>query len=135
MAIGRATEVRDEPNLLCGDVNVDSMESIAVRAAVNAGLLVDIGHEWAVETEETEQGESRQVPENTYHRHGPTQGLRGKSSTRIDVILANPKAASSITPFQHRWDLVEEAHVPLQIDMDIKTLNGDEAVQKAGGQV
>ena len=135
MAFGRAIEVGDETYLLCGDINVDPSESNAVRVAVNAGLLVDIGHEWAAETEENEQGESRKIPEITYHKEGPTQGMRGKGSSRIDVILANPKAASAITSFQHRWDLVEEAHVPLQIDLDTEILNGDEVVQKTAGQV
>ena len=39
-AVGRAIEAGDEPYLLCGDINVDPMDSTAVRAAVNAGLLI-----------------------------------------------------------------------------------------------
>ena len=65
MAVGRTIEVGVEPYLLCGHINVDPMDSATVRVAVNAGLPVDIGHEWAAETEENEQGESWKIPENT----------------------------------------------------------------------
>ena len=34
-----------------------------------------------------------------------------------------------------RWDLIEEAHVPLQIEMNIAALNDNEVVQKTVGIV
>ena len=61
--------------------------------------------------------------------------MRGKGSTRIDVILANAKVAFSIAAFQLRWDLVKEAHVPPQIDMNVAVLNEDEVVLKIVGLV
>ena len=61
--------------------------------------------------------------------------MEGKGSTRIDVILANPKAASSIEKFTDRWALVEEAHVPLQMDVYLDVLNDDEVTQKTAGTI
>ena len=134
-AIKRAVEAGDAPYLLCGDFNVDPRDSQAVAAAVNSSLLVDIGHEWATTWVEDENGEVAKQPENTYHRDGPTEGLRGKGATRIDTILASPTAANAIASFKPRWDLVEEAHVPLEIEVDIDTLNDNEVVQKTVGTV
>ena len=91
MAIGRAIEVGGEPYFLCGDINVDPLESIVVRVAVNAGLLVDIRHEWAAETEENEQGESRKVREGNYHKEGLTQGMRGKALPASTSFLPTQK--------------------------------------------
>ena len=114
---------------------MDPKDSQAVAAAVNSGLLVDIGHEWATTWIEEEDGEVTKQPENTYHRNGPTEGLRGKGATRIDTILASPTAANAVASFKPRWDLVEEAHVPLQIEVDTDILNENEVVQKTAGTV
>ena len=61
--------------------------------------------------------------------------MKGKGATRIDTILANPVAASAISSFKPRWDLIEEAHVPLQVELDVGTLNDNEIVQKTAGTV
>ena len=85
--------------------------------------------------EEHEHGEVTQLIETTYHTDGPTGGQRGKGSTRIDTTLANPTAASAIMSFKHRWDFVEKAHVPLQVEVNMNTLNDNEVAQKTAGTV
>ena len=133
--IRRAIEAGDSSYLVCGDFNVGLRDSQVVVAAIKFGLLVDVGHEWATTWTEDESGEVTKHWGNTYHRDGPTEGSKGMGATRIDTILANPTAANAIASFKPRWDLVEEAHVPLQIEIDIDTLNDTEVVQKTVGLV
>ena len=97
-AIKRAIEAGDAPYLLCGDFNVDPRDSQAIAAAVNSGLLVDIGHEWATTWTENEDGEVAKQPENTLHREGPTEGLKGKGATRIDTIQCDCFLQTKVGP-------------------------------------
>ena len=89
----------------------------------------------AEEVEIDEEGRQRKIPENTYHKDGPTKGNRAKGATRIDVILANPVAASSTSTLRYRWGLIEEAHAPLGITIDVEQMNADQVVQKTSGNV
>ena len=134
-AVRSAIRAEDAPYLLFGDVNTDPANSPTVAAVVDCGLLVDLGHEWAQKGDEDSEGLMTKVPENTYHKDSPTMGRQGKGSSRIDVILANPVAAFAIRTFHHKWDPVEEAHVPIEITMDTERLDEDEVVQKTAGNV
>ena len=134
-AITTTIEAGDALYLLCWDFNVNPKDSQAVASAINSGLVVDIGHERASNWTEDDSGESTQIVENTYHKDGLAEGRTGKGSTRIDTILANPTAASAIKYFRLRWDLIDEAHVPLQVEMDFDALNEDEVVQKTAGTI
>ena len=133
-AILKAIRAGTNPYLLCGDVNINPEDSPAIKAAVDAGLLVDVGHAWAWETGGNKD-DPKKVPENTYHQDGPMPGMRGKGATRIDVIPANPSAAAAITSFTPRWDLIEERHVPLQVDLHLHQLNDMEVQQETQGNV
>ena len=93
---------------------------------------MDVAHELAEEVVGCE-GEPLKVLENTYFKDEPTLGQRGKGSPRIDVVFANPTAA--VKDLTYRWDLVEEAHVPIQLTLDIDQINEDEVIQKFAGQV
>ena len=51
------------------------------------------------------------------------------------MILGNPTAAAAVTNFNVRWDSVEEAHVPLEIERNMAQLNEDEIVRKTNCNV
>ena len=48
---------------MCGDININLADSLAIVAATDSGLLIDIGHERATEVEEDEGGHQRKVPQ------------------------------------------------------------------------
>ena len=133
-AIQRAIKADKTPYLLCGDFNIDPGDSPAIASAVDKGLLIDVGHAWATETDDDKENPGK-IPENTFYAEGPTPGIQGKGATRIDAILANPVMATAIKRFTPRWDLVEEAHVPLQIEVCMEQLNGEEVKQTTRGNV
>ena len=100
-AVKKAIKADKSPYLLCGNMHIDPEASPIINAAIETGFLIDVGHAWASETNDNEQGPSKE-PENTYHIDGPTPGIEGKGASRIDVILANPVAASAICHFTPR---------------------------------
>ncbi len=57
-AISLVLEAGDQPYLLIGDQNVDPMSSLAIAEAVDAGLLIDVGHMFAPDTMVNEHGET-----------------------------------------------------------------------------
>ena len=61
--------------------------------------------------------------------------MQGKGTSRIDTILANPLAVATIADFNLRWDLVEESHVPLQIDLQLERLEEEEVIQRSDGKI
>ncbi len=130
-AINDALDAGDDPYLICGDVNVDPEDSPSIAAAVEAGLLVDIGHAWAATQSEDEHGNVVKIPDPTFSSHGPVPGMAGPGVSRLDVILANPVAAAAVVNFVPRWDLVQVDHVPLQVTMKVRDLAADEVVHKA----
>ncbi len=134
-AIGDLLDAGDDPYLLCGDVNLDPERSPSIAEAVDAGLLVDIGHLWAAERTVDEEGNVTKCPDPTFSAKGPIPGMRGDGVSRLDVILANPVAAAAVIGFTPRWDLVQVDHVPLQVDMRIRDLAAYEVVHKAPGKV
>ena len=133
-AVKRDVEAEAYPYLLCAAINIDPTQSDAIRTAVDNGLLIDVGHMCATEVCEGE-GESVKIPDNTFFAQGPTPGIKEKSATRTDVILANPAAAAAILRFVPRWDLVEEARAPLQNDLVLAALEECEVVQRTRGTI
>ncbi len=130
-AINDALDAGDDPYLICGDANVDPEDSPSIAAAVEAGLLVDIGHAWAATQSEDEHGNVVKIPDPTFSSHGPVPGMTGPGVSRLDVILANPVAAAAVVNFVPRWDLVQVDHVPLQVIMKVRDLAATEVVHKA----
>ncbi len=118
-----------------GDINVDPERSPAIAEAVDAGLLIDVGHMWAATVEGDVEGEVRKVPEPTFSPKGPAPGMEGPGVSRIDVILANPVAAAAIVGFHLRWDLTQVDHVPIQVDLKVGRLAAMQVIQKTRGLV
>ncbi len=133
--IARAIEA-DGPYILTGDINIEPEESPAVAAAIEAGALVDVGHTWATQVDQEEDDEQREkIPDRTYCNEGPTPGMTGPGTSRIDVMLANCVAAAAITDFLPRWDLTQEKHVPLQLELSLEGLQAEEAEHVTKGNV
>ena len=61
--------------------------------------------------------------------------MESKGITLFDAIIANTAAASAITSFVPTWDLVGEAHVPLQVSIEIQRLSEIEIIQNSQGKV
>ncbi len=110
-AVMRVLEAGDLPYVLAGDINVNPAESEVIASAVEAGILVDLGH----------AARARDDPDPTFRRSGPFEGMTedDAATSRIDVILANPTAAASVTSFCPRWDLVIGDHVPLEAKFNV----------------
>ncbi len=110
-AVLRVIEAGDLPYVLAGDINVNPAESEVIASAVEAGILVDLGH----------AARSGEAPEPTFRRSGPFEGMTEDdvATSRIDVILANPTAAASVASFRPRWDLVVGDHVPLEAKFSV----------------
>ena len=106
----------ENPYILCGDFNVNPEDYPTIVAAVNSGLVIDVGHTWAP-CDEHDLESPTKVPENTYSSEKPVPGMKGKGVSGIDDVLANPAAAVAVAVFRLRWDLVEESHVPLQLQL------------------
>ncbi len=134
-ALTKLIQAGDDPYILMGDLNIDPENSPAIAAAVDAGLVVDVGHLWARDVTVDEEGRECKHPEPTYCKDGPSPGMSGPGVSRIDVVLANPVAAAAVKDFVLRWDLVQENHVPLQITLDLGELDAQEVVQKTRGHV
>ncbi len=134
-AISLVLEAGDQPYLLIGDLNVDPMSSPAIAEAVDAGLLIDVGHMFAPDTMVNEHGETIKQPEPTYDKKGPMPGMSGPGVSRIDVALANPAAISAVKSFHLRWDLVQVDHVPIQIVLDMGEADLHDIVQRTRGDV
>ena len=83
-------------------------------------------------TKTVTKGKSLKTPIIKMAQH---KGIKARGASRIDVILANFAAASSICELRYRWDLIEEAHVPLEITVNIDQLNADQVAQKTAGNV
>ena len=136
MAIEKAINAGDEPYILCGDFNIEPEDSPAIAAAIEEGLLVDIGHEWAPRVSNEDDDERRQKqPDPTYSSAEPEPGMQGQGTTRIDLMLANPSAAAAVIAHYSRWDLVQERHVPQEVILDMQTLDSDEIIQRTAGKV
>jgi exonuclease III len=122
-AILRLVEFGDAPYVIAGDFNVEALESEAVASAIEAGIVIDVGH----------AARSGEEPELTYRRKGPFRGMSREDGTasRIDYILANASAAAAITSFKLRWDLVVSDHVPLEVRLDIGQFTQHVAVHDA----
>ena len=101
-ALRRAVVSETAPSYLCGDINFNPANSLAIAAAVDSGLLIDIGRERTMEVDVDEERNQRKIPENTNHNDGPTKGNRAEGAKIIDLILANLVAASSISTLRHR---------------------------------
>ncbi len=127
-AVKRAIDFKDEPYLLVGDLNVEPESSPSVAAAIEAGLLVDVGHTWAEEVVEKD-GQALKVPHPTYRNGVPEPGMSGPNTSRIDVVLANPAAVAAVRAFDLRWDPSQEKHVPIQVLLDVGELGALEVVQ------
>ncbi len=127
-AVKRAIDSKDEPYLLVGDFNVEPESSPSVAAAIEAGLLVDVGHTWAEEVMDKD-GQPLKIPHPTYRNGVPEPGMGGPNTSRIDAVLANPAAAAAVKAFDLRWDLTQEKHVPLQVTLDVGELGALEVVQ------
>ena len=135
-AIEKVIEAGNDPYILAGDFNIEPETSIAIAAAVDEGLLVDVGHEWATKTKEGDDPEdTHKLPEPTYSNSDPEPGMTGPGVTRIDLVLANPTAAAAIQGHYPRWDLIVEKHVPQEIHMDMDLLAAPEVIQKTRGNV
>ncbi len=119
-AVLRMVEFGDVPYIIAGDINIEPCDSEVLSSAIEAGILVDVGY----------SARKGQEPELTYRRKGPYQGMERdeEATSRIDVILANPIAASSIKNFRPRWDLVLSDHVPLEVTLDVGTFVKDVVV-------
>ena len=134
-AVKRALLAGNEPYLLCGDFNIEPEASPAIAAAVELGLIIDIGHEWAPVTDVEDDELRRKKPDPTYSTTEPEPCMEGKGVTRIDLVLANPTAAASVTGHFSRWDLVLERHVPQEVHLNLALLNSLEMSQKTRGNV
>ncbi len=134
-AIDLMIEAGNQPYVLMGDVNITPELSPAIVAAVNAGLIIDVGHTLAERTEEGEDGDVRKVPEPTYDKNGPMPGMQGPGVSRIDVALVNPAAMAIVRDFQLRWDLVQVDHVPIQLTLNAGLLDFEDVVQDTRGDV
>ncbi len=135
-AVRDAVECGDDPCLLCGDINVNPLDSPAVAQAVDEGLLIDVGYLWATRQEQNQDGEWVRKPEPTFAQGTPpVQGVDGPGVSRIDVILANPAAAAMIVDFKPRWDLIQVDHVPLQVKLDVARMEDYEVRQKGCDQI
>ncbi len=134
-AIDLLIKAGDQPYILMGDFNVEPSQSAAIMAAVDMGLMFDLGHMFAEKVERDEQGEAVKCPEPTFDRNGPAPGMQGSGVSRIDLAFANPAAVSSITSFHHRWDLVQVDHVPIQIILDLAAPDAPDVVHRPRGDV
>ncbi len=134
-AISLLIKAGDQPYIIMGDINVEPEASPAVSAAVDSGLLVDVGHLFASKTGIDEQGLAVKCPEPTFDKKGPMPGMEGTGVSRIDVALANPAAVSAIKSFDLRWDLVQVDHVPIQITLNVGDLDEPDVVQRTRGDV
>ena len=119
-AIRRLIEFGDVPYILAGDININPACSEVIAAAVEAGIAVDVGHAARNDSE----------PEPTYRRSGPYQGMKENETnvSRIDVVLANPAAATAISSFKPRWDLVVADHVPLEVQLSLGHFTKDTVI-------
>ena len=70
-AIAEVIEAGSEPRILVGDGNIDPEESKAIASAVEAGCLVDVGHAWANNIVEDEEGNAVKKPTPTYSSGTP----------------------------------------------------------------
>jgi exonuclease III len=134
-ALARLIDADDDPYLLMGDLNVTPETSPTIAAAVDAGLVIDVGHLWAEKVTTDHEGLERRCPEPTFCRDGPAPGMEGQGVSRIDVVLANPVAAAAVRDFALRWDLVQVDHVPAQVTLDLDELDAMEVVHKTRGLV
>ena len=57
------------------------------------------------------------------------------SLSRWLASMASLVAAAAVKNLQYRWDLVGEAHVPIQVTLDVDQINEDEVIQKTAGHV
>ena len=78
-----------------GDFNVNPRQSKVLHHAMAAGLVHDIGADWAA---------NRSEPQATFYRQGVYEGMQGKGTTRIDAILGNKAAAHLVSAVNYHWD-------------------------------
>ena len=136
MAITKMIKAGEEPYLLCGDFNTDPEDSDTISAAIEAGLIIDVGHEWAPRVADEEDEERRRKrPDPTFSCEEPDPSMEGKGVTRIDLAFANPTAAAAVAGYFSRWDLVQERHVPQEVVLDLDTLDQEDIVQRTNGNV
>ena len=115
-AITRPIEFGDVPYVIAGDININPACSETVAAAVEAGILSDIGYAARVTN-----------PQPTYRRSGPFKDMLEDDAnvSRLDVVLANPAATAAVKAFRPRWDLTVADHVPLEVEFAVDDFTKD----------
>ena len=105
--IAESLSLGDSPVVICGDFNVLLQKSPALMAAVGAGHLID-----AASAASAADGSPLQ---DTYHC--------GNCSSRIDMILLNPVAATMLLDFAvlPPDDDGIKNHYPIRVSLDVPT--------------
>lgn len=105
LSIAKATQV---PTIVMGDFNVDPMKSALLQEVHHQGAWIDVGRAFA---------EAQGVdPAPTFYGHR-------LSTSRIDVVLANPAAMQLVTGYALHPTIRFSDHCPIVVTLEPPKLN------------